>query len=302
MKSNIYLNNHKQKLETLVENKTIYSSDLSELNLFETYRAASKVNLTFEAPVITCMLRGKKIMHLDNFSEFDFFPGESVVMPANEEMIIDFPLATFDDPTSCVALTLTPSLISETIHQFNVATAIESDKNSEWEFEQNSSHLTHTDDIHILVERLLKTYVADNSSKDVLVNLMLKELIIRLMQTKAKKTILDATADMFNNQRIAFIVKYIKDHLTEKLSVDDLADKTYMSSSHFHKIFKNTLGETPIDFINNERIKLAKRLIKRGEQRISDIAFLVGFNNVSYFNRQFKKYTKLTPLEYKNMI
>lgn len=301
MKSNINIPNPKRKLENLVENKTIFSSDISELNLFETYKSATDVNLTFNAPVITCMLQGKKVMHLKNTNEFDFYPGESVVMPANEEMFIDFPLASFIDPTRCVALTIMPSLIKETIHQFNVSTQIESDRGKIWEFDTSSSHLTHTEEIHLLMERLFKTYVSDNINKDILVNIMLKELIVRLMQTKAKKTILSANNDMINNQRIAYIVKYIKDHLTEKISVDELAQKAYMSPSHFHKTFKSTIGETPIDFINKERINMAKHLIERRNLRISDVAFMVGYSNISYFNRIFKKYTNVTPLQYKNL-
>jgi len=73
-----------------------------------------------------------------------------------------------------------------------------------------------------------------------------------------------------------------------------------MSSSHFHKQFKNTLGISPIDYVNSERIKFSKRLIAEDTKRLlSDIAFLSGFNSVSYFNRQFKKQELVAPSKYR---
>ena len=104
---NSLLNQHRttRKLTTLVENKTTYSADYAELNVFETHAFAEKVSLTFDFPIIASMLTGKKVMHLEGFEAFDFFPGESVVMPTNKEMVIDFPLATKNSPTQMVKST-----------------------------------------------------------------------------------------------------------------------------------------------------------------------------------------------------
>jgi AraC-like DNA-binding protein len=84
------------------------------------------------------------------------------------------------------------------------------------------------------------------------------------------------------------------------MTVETLANKANMSSSHFHKQFKNTLGISPIDYVNTERIKFSKKLITEDKQRsITDIAFLSGFNNVSYFNRQFKKQVLVAPSKFR---
>ena len=73
-----------------------------------------------------------------------------------------------------------------------------------------------------------------------------------------------------------------------------------MSTSHFHKQFKNTLGISPIDYINSEKIRFSKKLMKEKKDfRVSEIAFKSGFNNTSYFNRQFKKMELMTPHQFK---
>ena len=133
---------------------------------------------------------------------------------------------------------------------------------------------------------------------------MIQELIVRLLQTKAKSLIINDPNQIFNDTRIGTVIKFIKENLTNKdISVDLLAKKAYMSTSHFHKQFKNTLGISPIDYINSEKIKFSKKLIKESKDfRMSEIAFKSGFNNTSYFNRQFKKMELMTPQQFKASI
>ncbi|AUC81743.1 AraC family transcriptional regulator [Lacinutrix sp. Bg11-31] len=303
MKSILNQHRNNRKLTTLVENRTTYNADYAELNIYETHAFAEQVSLTFNFPVIASMLTGKKVMHLDGFEAFDFFPGESVVMPSNKEMIIDFPIATKDSPTQCLALGIDAFKIDEVVEKFNQQVAIENE-NNDWNLDETTSHLINNTDINHLIERLTYTFTNNNKSKDVLLDLMIQELIIRLLQTKAKSLIINDPNQVFNDTRIGTVIKYIKDNLTNKdISVDLLAKKAYMSTSHFHKQFKNTLGISPIDYINSEKIKFSKKLIKESKDfRMSEIAFKSGFNNTSYFNRQFKKMELMTPQQFKTSI
>ncbi|MEF3079006.1 AraC family transcriptional regulator [Winogradskyella poriferorum] len=299
------LNQHRsnRKLTTLVENRTTYNAEYAELNIYETHAYAEKVSLTFGFPIIASMLTGKKIMHIDGFESFDFFPGESVVMPTNKEMVIDFPLATEEKPTQCLALGIDAFKIEEVVQKFNQNVAIENENNN-WDLDHTASHLINNLDVNHLIERLTYTFTNNNKSKDVLLDLMIQELIVRLLQTKAKSLIINDTNNIFNDTRIGTVIKFIKDNLTNKdITVDQLAKKAYMSTSHFHKQFKNTLGVSPIDYINSEKIKFAKKLIKESKDvRMSEIAFKSGFNNTSYFNRQFKKMEMMTPAQFKSSI
>ena len=124
-------------------------------------------------------------MHLEGFEAFDFFPGESVVMPTNKEMVIDFPLATKDNPTQCLALGIDHLKIDEVVEKFNHHVAIENENNN-WNLEETASHLINNVDVNQLIERLTYTFTNNNKSKDVLLDLMIQELIVRLLQTKAK--------------------------------------------------------------------------------------------------------------------
>ncbi|MGM0391902.1 MAG: AraC family transcriptional regulator [Bacteroidota bacterium] len=299
MNANLLKHENSRKLNTLIENRTIYSADYAELNVFETHMVAENVDLQFGFPVIASMLSGKKIMHLKNKEAFEFFPGESVVLQANEKMTIDFPLAAANSPTRCLALGISPDKIRETVELFNQNTRIEFE-NDIHDFEESSVHLNNNEQVQFILDRIFTTFLGSNKAKDALVDLMVKELIIRLLQTRAKSMLVDNSI-LFENNRMAFIVKYLREHLTENISVNKLADKACMSTSNFHRIFKNTIGESPIDFLNGERIKFAKNLILNTSCRFTDIAAKAGFNNTSYFNRQFKRFEKITPNQFRNM-
>jgi len=299
------LHHHKnlRKLTTLVENQTTYSANHAELHIFETHKVAEKVALEFGFPIIASMLTGKKVMHLNNMPSFQFLPGESVVLPSNEKMIIDFPMATKENPTQCLALGINPEKINEVVYNFNELTSIERE-NNQWKFDDMSSHLTNNIEVNQLINRLVGTFTKNTQSKDILLDLMIQELIVRLLQSKARHLILKDYNTIFSDSRIGTVIKFIKNHLTEKdITLDTLANKACMSKSHFSKKFKNTLGISPIDYINSEKIKFAKKLMKDNPKyMIADIAFRAGFNNVSYFNRQFKKYEMITPQQFKNTL
>ena len=134
------LSNHKKnrKLTTLVENYTIYNSSYSELSIFETHQTADKVSLKFDHPVIASLLTGKKVMHLEGIDSFKFSPGESVVIPAGKEMLIDFPDATRACPTQCLALTIDPERINQVVDSFNENVIIDTQENGDWKLDNNS--------------------------------------------------------------------------------------------------------------------------------------------------------------------
>ena len=95
------------------------------------------------------------------------------------------------------------------------------------------------------------------------------------------------------------IIKYIKTNYASKISIEEMADALDLSQSHFMKFFKNTMGTTFTEYLNDYRLTMASRLLISSEASILDIAAEVGFDNLSYFNRLFKKRFYVTPREYR---
>ncbi|MBQ4527565.1 MAG: helix-turn-helix transcriptional regulator [Clostridia bacterium] len=91
---------------------------------------------------------------------------------------------------------------------------------------------------------------------------------------------------------------YIKAHLTEKLSLDDIALQTGLSKFHFAREFKKIVGMTPVNYINALRCEKAKKLLSSGNYRIYEVQDECGFENASYFTKVFKHYCSVTPAEF----
>jgi AraC-like DNA-binding protein len=104
------------------------------------------------------------------------------------------------------------------------------------------------------------------------------------------------------SSRLAYVVRYIRSHLHENLDVDMLSRKACLSTSHFHRVFKEELGVSPVEFIKNERIKLASSLLQNPDIAIKEVYLRCGFESRSYFNRVFKRHKLATPGAYQQMM
>ncbi len=289
-----------RKLEALVENQTSYTLNNAALHVFETHEQAKDIILQFDQPVLASMIEGKKIMHLRDYESFDFLPGESLVLPSNEMMCIDFPEAMGKNPTRCLAMAISEEKIGKVLQLMNEGMPKEDGK--EWSLMDYNFHFVNDIGIFQILQRLLFLFTEDHPSKDFFVDNMLRELIIRILQTNERKIYSDSTLKLNSDSRLAFVVRYIREHLHEPLTVDMLSREAYMSSSHFHRVFKTELGVSPIEFINNERIKLAVGLLQDPKRNIKDVYMECGFDSRSYFNRVFKNRQHISPGEYQSRI
>ncbi len=96
------------------------------------------------------------------------------------------------------------------------------------------------------------------------------------------------------------IIHYIEEHYNEKITLETLADHAGLSQYHLAHTFKKCTGQSPIEFINHYRLSMAAARLIETDEQIIEIAIDTGFNNISYFNRIFKKRFGVTPKEYRN--
>jgi len=284
-----------RSLFTLVENRTAFTMEHCQLNVFETHRHAEKVNLVFGDLVLTSMLRGKKVMHLFGNPGFEYLPGESVIVPPNEVMRIDFPEAKLENPTQCIALAISGQQIQETINLLNERSPL-METNQGWQIDQQTFHLVNNLDLTDIINRIVRLSIKDHSrEKDALSGLALRELLIRLMQTQAREMIERNYKQLASGNRFAHVVQYIKQNLRERITLDMLHEKACMSRANFFRKFKEAYGISPNDYITQERIKQAKEYLKNPYASITDVCFKAGFQNINHFIRTFRKETGVTP-------
>ncbi|WP_443946310.1 AraC family transcriptional regulator [Pedobacter sp. AW1-32] len=280
-------------LQTLVENRTSYTLERCELKVFETYTETYKVPLTFNDFVITSMLRGKKVMHLFDKKGFDYIPGQTVIVPPSVTMKIDFPEATNVNPTQCIALAIDQDQIGKTINYLNEFFPKEGSK-EKWLLNYDEYHFYNNEEIAYLINKVIKICSENSREKDVLADLTLKELLVRIMQTQNLKMVNDQGYNL-NQNPLAFVMGYIKANLGEKININTLSDKACMSKATFYRLFKRELGISPNDFILKEKINKAKTLLVQPGAKVASISYELGFSDSNYFIRAFKKIVGTTP-------
>lgn len=303
MASKILLNKpaltHEKSLKTLVENRTIFSLDHCELNIFETYQKSDLVPLKFNDLVVTSMLRGKKIMHLFEEPQFEYLPGETVIVPSNVEMKIDFPEASKENPTQCIALAIDNKIITDTLDFLNEKYPKEG-KTNLWKLDHENYFFYNNVELAGTINKLIKECMGDSITKDAIADLTLQELIIRIIQTQTAKRFEDEKF-IDSSSPISPSIDFIKKNIRESISLKDLSDKACMSTTSFYRYFKRELGMSPIEYILNEKIKHAKKLLSNPNIHVNEVSYASGFEDCNYFIRLFKKYEGVTPKQYQLM-
>lgn len=102
-----------------------------------------------------------------------------------------------------------------------------------------------------------------------------------------------------NVMRLRPAIDYITEHCGEKIYVDTLSEMIEVSADYFTKMFKESIGKTPIDYINTVRVNKALELLAVTDTPINEIAEKSGFANANYFHKIFKQYMNTSPLTYR---
>lgn len=288
---------HPKDLKTLVEHRTAYTLNACELNIFETYTASNLVPLTFNDLVVTSMLKGKKVMHLFEDPGFDYLPGETVVVPANETMRIDFPEAADVNPTQCIALAIDAVRINQTLDALNERYPKEGNLHF-WQLNFKDYHFNNDEALTAHINKMIHICSGNNSNKDILADLALQELIVRLAQHQHLKITKSNNALQYSHP-LYYVTQFIREHISEKFKLEDLCKMACMSKITFYRSFKREFGISPIEYILHERIRRAKQLLALQNTSISDVCYELGFMDTNYFHRQFKKTEGITPKQFK---
>lgn len=102
------------------------------------------------------------------------------------------------------------------------------------------------------------------------------------------------SANRFNK-----VFAYVKAHFHESLGLEDLASVVAISPHHFSRIFKKTVGKSPMHYLQAYRVEQAKKMLRNENHTLLDIATQCGFSDQAHFSRLFKQYTDVTPKQYR---
>jgi two-component system response regulator YesN len=101
------------------------------------------------------------------------------------------------------------------------------------------------------------------------------------------------------NEIVNQVCNYVLENIDAEISLGIVADKMFMNKTYISESFKQKTGIGFVEYIKTAKMARAKRLITEGNHKIYEIAANLGYKDIEYFSRQFKKYNGITPAEYR---
>jgi len=136
-----------------------------------------------------------------------------------------------------------------------------------------------------------------------LIDSLTKTVLLQLVQLVSTQNIFTSTLIAHNTlpAEVKPVITYIERHLSDSLTLEELATHFPYSKAYLNQLFRRTLHITPNQFIQQERLRYGKQLLEHTDQTIEAIANTVGLNN-NYFSKLLLKYEQQTPREYRRTV
>jgi AraC family transcriptional regulator len=149
---------------------------------------------------------------------------------------------------------------------------------------------------------LKQELIAQGINTHLFVDQLKVTLVAHLLRKYAVQKAQIATyADGLPWHKLNQVLDYIEAHLDCSLKLEELAQEVGMSQFYFSRLFKQSLGMTPHQYVIQQRVERAKQLLRKGELSLVEISLECGFANQGHLNRHFKRLTGTTPKEIARM-
>ena len=168
------------------------------------------------------------------------------------------------------------------------------------------AHFKPTSPVYPALDVCIANCYEEHISKDVCYKLPIRANIYLLMTSLLRYYCgsKDESDKMIyhNVLRLRPVMDYITENYCKKIYIEKLSDMIGVSADYFTKMFKDSIGKTPIEYINGLRINRAMQLLSETELPMAEIAESTGFCNPNYFHKIFKQYMETSPLVFRKSV
>lgn len=241
---------------------------------------------TYEHSRICTILEGSKHVSVNENINFTYHPGQFLLLPPHSDVQMNI-----DCTTKALVFEISDNLFK------NVTEKLSIDLNTDYDLlDEDRFFLGNTsNELGICLNKLSSISTTHDKNKEFLLDLYAQELIYYLIKIKGVQQVINLEPDNPINKSI----KYIQEHINQPISISQLAYDLNMSEGNFSNSFKKIIGITPKEYITNLKLIKAKRLLK--VQNVTEVAFSLGYDNISHFIELFKNKYGITPKQFKSI-
>lgn len=241
---------------------------------------------SYEYSRLCTILDGYKRVSVNKNTKFTYKPGQFILLPPHSDIHMDIEV-----PTKALVFELNDNLLKKVTEKISVD--LEADYDS-----LNEDRLFLGDinnDLGICLNKLSNVSTMPSKNKEFLLDLYAQELVYNLLQIKGIQQVIQ----LEHNNPIHKAIQYIKDNIKQPISINQLAYDLNMSETNFCNSFKKIMGITPKEYITNLKLTQAKEMLK--DQNVTEVAYDLGYDNISHFIALFKNKYGITPKQYKSI-
>jgi AraC-like DNA-binding protein/mannose-6-phosphate isomerase-like protein (cupin superfamily) len=157
-------------------------------------------------------------------------------------------------------------------------------------------------EVESLLNEALKEYAEKKAGYELIAKSLLLKLLVITGRHFSRELEKSPDQSVFKQYRddISKAFEYVKNNYSSDINLNNIAKKYFFSPSYFSYLFKTISGKTFTNYVNDLRIAMAMELLYSTNKKVIDISNETGFNNVTHFNRIFKKKTGMSPLAYRS--
>ncbi|HEX2945478.1 MAG TPA: AraC family transcriptional regulator [Clostridia bacterium] len=273
---------------------TDFRRDLEKNNRLETnylrllyYEFAQKytgVYKSYEYNRLCTIIEGEKQVSVNQGAPFSYDSSQFLLMPPDSRIQMEI-----NRPTKALVIELDDKLIK------NVSEKISIDYSVDYDLLTQDRLLcgNGTPEIKISLNRILDILSKSKGNIEFLLDLYAQELVYNLIQIKGVDQVLNLELD----NPIFKAVKYMKGNYMQPISIKQISSDLNMSEANFCQCFKRISGITPKDYLTNLKLAKAKDMLRYSN--VTEVAFDLGYENISHFIALFKAKYGITPKQYK---
>ncbi len=279
--------------EELIERMTRIAPENSLLEVFSgifIYQSSkpTESDISVLKPAFCVIAQGSKDVLL-NDELFHYDPGNYLISTLDLPIMSNVVEASPEKPYLNLRIDLDPALVASVMMESNI------------EAKKSNSKIKAMDvspvdaDLLDAVVKLVKLFDKPDEMK-LFAPVIIREIIYRLLKGKQNERLSHLATSEGDTRRIAKIVKKLRENIASPLSIEDTARELGMSVSGFHNHFKSVTAMSPLQFQKQLRLQEARRLMLTENMDVASASFQVGYEDPSYFSREYKKIFGIPPL------
>ena len=265
------------------------------------YRFTSPVGPTWEEirSLSLCIVaQGRKAVTVDG-ATYKYDPFNYLVLSSHLHFQAEILEATPAKPFLSFVLQIDPSVVRQVSSDMleRRATAFRQHAAESEAPEPNAFVSALDQELAGAVQRFLRS-IETGADRRVLAPMHLREMVYRVLQREQYARLLAIAATESASNPVSAALEYVREHLTEPLTVADMAEQVSLSPSAFAHLFREVTGRSPYRFVKEMRLDKARELLIDGQFPVTRVSKEVGYGSVSHFISEFRARFGLTPRAY----